>query len=306
MNKTWLMIAGLAGCGLLHAQDHGDEVFAHRGEGRITHQEFDARMGMIPEPDRAPFLREGKRLETMVANMLMRKQLVAEARAAGFDQDPIMQTQMELAAEAHLATTWLEHYIARQGEPDVEALAREYHMLHPQEFMTEQTVDVSHILISHAVRPPEEAEARAQKVLEELQADPGKFDAYVLEYSDDPSVPDNQGHFVNVKRGDMVEAFDKAAFSQEPGELPGLVKTSYGYHIIRVDKVNKARVKSWEEVRPELEERERARHFERVRADYLNGLANMETEMTGEAVRKMLERYFDPEALADWEAAESE
>jgi parvulin-like peptidyl-prolyl isomerase len=306
MKKYLLAVVCLLGSTATMAVVADSEILARRGEAEITHLEFDARMSKIPKSDRAPFLRAGDRLEGLVANLLLSEQLAAEARKSEFDQDPLMKARMELAAQKELAEAWLEHYIDEQGEADTEALAREYYLLHPQEFMSEMEIDVSQLLISEEKRSREEAEALASGILDNLRAAPESFDEFILEYSEDPSVGRNQGHFTHVKRGDMVKSFEDAAFSQAPGELSELVHSSFGYHIIRVDAVYKPRVRTFDEVRARLMEIERNRHRERIRTDYLNQLANQEVEMTEEAVRKMLSRYFKPEALANPEQPESE
>ncbi len=50
----------------------------------------------------------------------------------------------------------------------------------------------------------------------------------------------------------MVKEFEEAAFSLEPGTVSELVKTEYGYHIIRVEEHRDAQQRSFEEVREEL------------------------------------------------------
>jgi peptidyl-prolyl cis-trans isomerase C len=306
MSKYRWMAACLLASAALQAGEAGDEVLARRGGAEITHQEFDARMMEIPEKDRATFLRDGSRLESLVANMLLREQLAVEARAAGYDEDPLIQAQLALAAQDRLAALWLEHYVDERDDADLEALAREYWVLHPQEFMSERTVDASHILVSKTIRSEEEAREKAAEILAAVRTAPDTFDALVMEYSDDPSKAENRGRFTDVGRGDMVKPFEDAAFSLAQGEISGLVESVYGYHIIRLDAEHKPRVKAFDEVRPAIVKQERQRHRDRVRNDYLNQLANQDVDMTEEALRKMLQRYFSPEALADWAEPETE
>lgn len=288
------------------ADDAGDEVLASRGKAEVTHREFDARMAEIPEADRAPFLRDAERMQKAVADMLLREQLAEEAREAGFDESALVQERMHLAAQNELARAWLEHYIDSQAQPDIEALAREHYMLNPHEFMSEPQVDVSHILISQEVRSTEEAKALAEDVLAQVRAAPESFDELILQYSDDPSAAQNQGHFKGVKRGDMVKPFEDAAFAMEPGQIDGPVYTVYGYHIMRLDAAHPPRVLAFEEVRGRLEKKVLKEHRDRIRNDYLNQLANQEVHMTTEEVRRMLSRYFEPDALAPPPEVESE
>jgi peptidyl-prolyl cis-trans isomerase D len=53
-------------------------------------------------------------------------------------------------------------------------------------------------------------------------------------------------------RGQMVPEFEKAAFALKPGETSGLVKTTYGYHIIQVMQHEQAHLQTFDEVKPQL------------------------------------------------------
>lgn len=85
---------------------------------------------------------------------------------------------------------------------------------------------------SAATRTRDEARARAEEVLRALQAgqDP---DALARQYSDDPSAERNGGDLGLVARGQLVPAFEEAAFALKPGETSDIVESPYGFHIIR-------------------------------------------------------------------------
>lgn len=84
----------------------------------------------------------------------------------------------------------------------------------------------------------EDAKAKAQKVYEELKA--GKdFAEAAKEYSDDRSNKDKGGDLSAFARGMMVKEFEDAAFALKPGEISEPVKTVYGWHIIKVEKIGK-------------------------------------------------------------------
>ncbi len=132
---------------------------------------------------------------------------------------------------------------------------KEYYEDNIDMFTQEKEVKASHILFR--VPPnatPEEQEKikkKAESVLE--MAKKGEdFAKLAKEYSDDPS-KENGGDLGYFKRGRMIKPFEDAAFSLKKGEISGLVKTSYGYHIIKVDDIKEKKVKQFDEVRAQID-----------------------------------------------------
>lgn len=98
-----------------------------------------------------------------------------------------------------------------------------------------ETVEAAHILF--LVQSPDEEEAvraRAASVLEQIKAG-GDFAALAQKHSQDTGSADQGGYLGAFPRGRMVEEFEDAVFSLEPGAVSDLVRTpDYGYHIIKV------------------------------------------------------------------------
>ena len=146
----------------------------------------------------------------------------------------------------------------------------------------------------------------ADEVLLKLRSDANLFEQLVARYSDDEASAAKLGAYKDVKRGSMVDSFDAAAFSLEPGEISAPVLTQYGYHIIRLDGINEAGLRSFESVKNRLKNQEKTRHKRRIRTDYINQLTTLDTMLSPEAVRKMLSRYVDPSQLNGVDESESE
>jgi len=96
-----------------------------------------------------------------------------------------------------------------------------------------------------------ETEARAHEVLKRLQ-DGEDFATVASEASDDPGSKNSGGDLGLFGRGQMVKPFEDVAFALEPGELSDIVRSDFGFHIIRVEKHNAAKQTPFEEVREEL------------------------------------------------------
>ena len=110
-----------------------------------------------------------------------------------------------------------------------------------------------HILISVS-DPKDDAAAlkQAQQVLADAKA--GKdFGQLAKQYSKDPGSAEQGGELGFVSSDSLEKPFADALFSMTPGEIRGPVKTRFGYHIIKLEEIQPAKVKSFEEVRPQLE-----------------------------------------------------
>lgn len=294
-------MACLAGAPLVVCADSDgeeSEILARRGKGAVTQEDFSARADKIPARSRLATLRDRNRVRDVINTLLLRSQLAADAREAGFDKETIVIDRMRLAAEAELAEAWIQNYVAKQPEADYEALAFQYYQLHGDEMLSEPRVDVSHILISTKKRSNEEARILAESVYDQAMETPSSFDDLIKEYSEDPSAVANQGKFKNVKKGDSVGAFEGAAFALQPGEISKPVETMFGYHIIRLDNYIAPSQSSFDDVKQQLIERETAVHEQRIKSDYLTSLSALDVEMTEEALREMVRRQFGEEVLA--------
>ena len=87
------------------------------------------------------------------------------------------------------------------------------------------------------------ARQKAESLLAELKTG-GDFEKLAKRESADPGSKDNGGDLGWNRRGKMVPEFDRWMFGLQPGQLSPVIETSYGYHIIRVDRVNPAEVKA--------------------------------------------------------------
>jgi len=144
----------------------------------------------------------------------------------------------------------LQAYIASQ-EDELRALYEQRSSLYN---MPEQ-VRARHILLSlgadASAEEAAEVELRANEILTQIR-EGADFAALASELSEDPGSKANGGDLGFFARGQMVKEFEDAAFSLEPGMVGELVKSEYGYHVIRVEEHRDAQQRSFEEVREEL------------------------------------------------------
>lgn len=276
--------------GLGRAQD---DVFAVQNGQSLTQTELDAAFSRIPDPDRLTFIRDGERVDQLVQNLLRTRLIAADARDAGFDQQALVRDRLNLALERELALAWLEQVMANAPAADYAALAEEYYLGHPDEFMTPEVLDVSHILISSENRSSEQALELIAEVQALLAEDPSRFDELVKQYSEDPAKETNDGRYARMKRGDMVRPFEQAAFAlRDPGTISQPVETSYGYHLIRLNQRMTPEPIPFEQVKDQLMVQAEERHLAAYRKRYVADLASEPIEIPEGAVESMVRRHF--------------
>jgi len=98
------------------------------------------------------------------------------------------------------------------------------------------------------IEPPDLEELRRRLL------DGEDFAALAGEYSDDPVSAEQGGALGWASRGDYVDAFSDALFGLETGEISAVVRTEFGFHIIRLDAINSGALRTFEEVHDELRE----------------------------------------------------
>ena len=128
---------------------------------------------------------------------------------------------------------------------------RQYYDDNQSEFVTPKTVEARHILIKVADDASEDDVEKARKKAADVLklAREGKdFAELAKAHSEGPSGR-NGGYLGSFKKEDMVKPFSDKAFSMKAGEISDLVRTQFGWHIIKVEKVNEGSTRSFEEAR---------------------------------------------------------
>ena len=138
---------------------------------------------------------------------------------------------------------------------------RAYYDQHRDQYRLPEQVKVSHILIKTPLPGPDgkvdekgvaEAQRRAEDLLKQLKGG-AKLEDLAKKYSEDPGSSKEGGSLGWIGKGQTVPEFEKTAFSLPKGQISDLVKSSYGFHIIRVDDKQEAHVKTLDEVKAEIE-----------------------------------------------------
>src|SRR5262249_683494 len=102
-----------------------------------------------------------------------------------------------------------------------------------EQYTTPEQVRASHVLLKTEGKDDAAVKAKAEEILKQARAG-ADFADLAKKNSEDDSNKNNGGDLDYFGRGRMVPEFDQVAFSLEPGKISDVVKTQFGYHIIKV------------------------------------------------------------------------
>jgi len=123
-----------------------------------------------------------------------------------------------------------------------------------QQYEVPNRVHVEHILFMTVGKPDaevDEIKKKAEDVLKQVKKG-AKFEDLAKKYSEDPGTKDKGGDLGFIVQGQTVPEFEKVAFSLQPGSVSDLVKTQYGFHIIKVLAKETAHTKPFDEVKDSI------------------------------------------------------
>jgi peptidyl-prolyl cis-trans isomerase D len=145
---------------------------------------------------------------------------------------------------------WVDTLKQRVQSTATDDELREYYNQHQEEYRLPERVTAQHILFKVDPKKPEEVEAirtKATGVLE--RAKKGEdFGSLAKQFSEDSSAS-RGGDLGSFAHGQMVPEFDRVAFSLGKGAISDLVKTQYGFHIIKVNDKQEGRLRPFEEMK---------------------------------------------------------
>ena len=265
MKKTISTLMVLAFAVAAFAQDKPaekpatDPIVIAAGDLSIRQSEFEAALKSLPaEYQQYTSTGQGKR--QFAEDYLRMKMLASAGMKAGLDKDPEVVSQMNLMRENLVANAQLGRI-----EKNVTVSDADLQKVYDSKKNEYENVKAKHILVAFKGSPAavagkkelteEEAKAKAEDLRKQILAG-ASFEEIAKKESDDQGSGANGGDLGAFRRGQMVEEFEKAAFSAKVGEVTPAVRTQFGYHLIKVDEHSTT---PFAEVKPQLERAERQR-----------------------------------------------
>ena len=255
MNRPALILSFVFLFGSVAVAD--EKVVMKTNDFQVTTTDFDnylAAQGFDDKAKATALAREGA-----VAQVFENFYLLRSLAADGARNEQIDKDQVEWMAANYRDKLLMERQLALQVEKamesvDLETLAREEYTANKDQYQRPEELKASHILISFSDRTEEEAQEIANTVMAKLESGED-FAELVHQYSDDQGSKVRDGGLGYFSRGRMVKPFEDAAFALKDGkegDLSPLVKSRFGFHIIKFEGYRPGGVRSFEQSKDQV------------------------------------------------------
>ena len=134
--------------------------------------------------------------------------------------------------------------------------ARKFYDQNPDKFTRPEAVKASHILLGVDEKATAEEKKAAREKAEKLRKELAGGADFAALAKGNSTCPSSQqgGDLGYFGKGQMVPAFEKAAYALKPGEISDVVETQFGYHIIKLTEKKAAEKVEFKEARPRIDE----------------------------------------------------
>lgn len=270
-----------------------EQVVAKQGKAVVLGIDVDAHVAPMRPQDRAGFINSPKRIEQMLGHMLIRRNLAIEAKELKLDQDPVVQREIELAAEGILMRRRLDQFREQIVVPDLELLVKERYLADSSKYRTDDQAEVAHILLKPSSQRDEaQTKTQLEAWREEILAGRATIEDLAAKYSDEPAAKSTSGILRKSPLSRYVTDFSDAIRKlRNPGDISPPIKTDFGWHLIQLKVFEPGRQLSFEEVHDDLLAAERQKYISAEQEKYVIRLKDLPIEATEASVTQLRDRY---------------
>jgi len=215
-------------------------VLAEVNGNTITTDDFKAEIDKLP-PYLKPMVQSEEGKKELLDSMIVRQIILEQAKKDGVDKDKEVSDRMEDLRKRLIVETYLKKKVEKEAQISDQEMKKFYDE-NKDKFKAGDQVKASHILVK--------SEKEASDILAQLKGG-AKFEDLAKKFSTD-STASKGGDLGWFPKGAMVPEFDKVAFSLKEGEMSGIVKTQFGFHIIKVTGKRPAGITPFEEVKEQI------------------------------------------------------
>ena len=199
----------------------------------------------------------------------------SQVTVADADMAPYFEahkTDYRVSEQRKVRYLLLDREQARQKVAVPQTDIQRYYNDNIQQYQTPERVRASHILLNTGGKDEAAVRKQAEELLAKIKGG-ADFAALAKQYSEDQGTKDKGGDLDFFPRGQMVPEFEKVAFELQPGQVSDLVKTQYGFHIIKVVEKQAGTTQTLDQVRAQIQQTLAAQIADRQITDRARDLA---------------------------------
>lgn len=242
-----LCVAALVGCqggstsggSKLEGKKEG-KVLAEVNSGSITTGDFDRELKNLPEYLKAMADTPQGRKE-MLDTMIIRELILQQAAKDGLDKGADIEEKLQDLKKRLIVESFLKKKVEAESKVSDEDLKKFYEQ-NKDKFKSGEQIKASHILVK--------TEKEAKDILAKLKSG-GNFEELAKKNSVDSSAAKG-GDLGWFGKGSMVPAFEKAVLALKEGQISDVVKSDFGFHIIKLTGKRPAGIRPFEEVKEQI------------------------------------------------------
>ena len=203
--------------------------------------------------------------------------LALAGKKEGLDKDPEVKKELMEIEKSILAKKYFEKKVKKLNINEREI--KEYYKKNKERYKEPEGVHVKHILIYIPKDADKATEKKALEKAKQIRAQilkGAKFEELAKIYSDDAGSKKKGGDLGIIKKGQTIPEFEKVIFKLKPGEISRPIRSSYGYHIVKVEEKIPEKILPFEEVK------------DLVKKDYLQ---TKQEELMTRILQKLYQEY---------------
>jgi peptidyl-prolyl cis-trans isomerase D len=188
---------------------------------------------------------------------------------------------------------------AKPGDEEIKA----WYKSNETRYKQAEQRQASHILIRADKSAPEAdvkaGQAKAEQILAQLKANPADFAKLAKQHSQDPGSAEKGGDLGYFGRGMMVKPFEETVFSLKENQLSDVVRSDFGFHLIKLTGVRAEQVRPLAAVRDEIVAEMKRQAGTKLYAELAEGFANIVYEQS-DSLKPAAEKYGLTIQASEW------
>jgi len=244
------------------AKKDDGKVLATIDDDKITLQEFNKELDKIPMNMKMLVASESGK-KNYLDRLVVKKLLMKEASKAKIEDDKEFQDRVKDIKEQLIIEALLKKKITADTQLSEDDL-KKYYEEHKEDFKKDREINTRHILLK--------TEEEAKQVQAKFQKGED-FTELAKKYSIDPNVKQSGGEIGFQPKGSLIPEFENAAYKlNKVGQVSGIVKTQFGYHIIRLEGIKPPSYVPLEEVKDFIKQKNAQEKQKEVLEKYIEEL----------------------------------